>query len=158
MSIPLLTERCSEKYGKKLIGRTDLEDALKRLDKLTHEEARMATAEVLRMTHAIDETVTEVREQVVVVDDRVASVDTRVASVDNRMASVDNRVASVDDKVAEVINGMQIMFTQTRESANFKPFRWKGNEASHQTNGQRCRSSETFVISSFFVAEVDGSL
>ena len=137
MSIPFLTEQYSEKYGKKLIGRTDLEDALKRLDKLTQEEARMATAEVLRMTHAIDKTVTEVREQVVVVDDRVAS---------------------VGGKVAKVINGMQIMFTQTRESANFKPFRWKGNEASHQTNGQRCRSSETFVISSFFVAEVDGSL
>ena len=72
MSMSPLTERCSEKYGKKLIGRTDLEDALKRLDKLTHEEARMATAEVLKMTHAIDEGVTGVSEQVLVVDDRVA--------------------------------------------------------------------------------------
>jgi hypothetical protein len=62
-TIPL-TERFSEKYGKKLIGRTDMEDALKRLDKLTHEEARMATAEVLRIAHAIDEGVTGVREQV----------------------------------------------------------------------------------------------
>jgi hypothetical protein len=92
----LLTERCSEKYGKKLIGRTDLDDALKRLDNLTQEEARMAIAEILRTTHAIDETVTGVREQVDVVDDRVAS---------------------VDDKVAEVIDGMQIMFTQTRKFA-----------------------------------------
>ena len=56
----LLTERCSEKYGKRLIGRTDIEDALKRLDRLTHEEARMATAEVLRATHAIDDKVAEV--------------------------------------------------------------------------------------------------
>ena len=66
-----LTERCSEKIGKRLIGRTALEDALKRLDKLTQEEARMVTAEVLRTTHAIDERVTGVREQVLVVDDRV---------------------------------------------------------------------------------------
>jgi hypothetical protein len=52
----MLTKRCLGKYGKKLIGRTDLEDALKRLDKLTHEEARMATAEDLRATtHAIYE-------------------------------------------------------------------------------------------------------
>ena len=52
----MLTKRCSGKFGKKLIGRTDLEDALKRLDKLTHEEARMATAEDLRTTtHAIYE-------------------------------------------------------------------------------------------------------
>jgi hypothetical protein len=36
------------KYGKRLIGRTDMEDALKKLDKLTQEEARMVTA---RATH-----------------------------------------------------------------------------------------------------------
>jgi hypothetical protein len=55
-----LTERCLETFGKKLIGRTDMEDALKRLDKLTQEEARMATAEVLRTTHAIGDRVAEV--------------------------------------------------------------------------------------------------
>ena len=41
-----------------------MEDALKKLDKLTQEEARMATAEVMRSTHAIDQSVKEVREQV----------------------------------------------------------------------------------------------
>ena len=46
-----------------------MEDALKRLDKLTQEEARMATAEVQRATHAIDE--------------RVASVDDKVTEVLN---------------------------------------------------------------------------
>ena len=79
--MPPLTERCSEKYVKKLIGRSDLEDALMRLDKLTHEEARMATAEVLRMTHVIDEAVTGVREQVLAVDDRLVSVDDKVDQV-----------------------------------------------------------------------------
>ena len=72
--MPALTQRYSEKYAKKLIGRTDLEDALKRLDKLTYDEAQMATAEVLKMTHAIDEGVTGVREQVAGVDDKVAEV------------------------------------------------------------------------------------
>ena len=80
-----LTEWYSEKYGKKLIGKTDLEDALKRLDKLTNEEVRMATAEVLKMTRAIDEGVTGFSEQ----------------------------VAGVDDKLAEVINGAQIIFSET---------------------------------------------
>ena len=80
-----LTERYSEKYGKELIGRSDLEDALTRLDKLTLEEALMATAEVLKMTHAIDEGVTGVSEQ----------------------------VAGVDDKVAEVISGARVTFSQT---------------------------------------------
>ena len=79
-----LAKRCSENFGKRLIGRTDMEDALKTLDKLTQEEARMATAEVLRATHAINE----------------------------RVLAVDDRVVSVDDKVAEVINGAQIIFSQ----------------------------------------------
>ncbi len=83
-------EECPEKYGKRLIGRTDVEDALKRLDKLTHEKARMAIAENLRATHAVDERVREVTEQVIAVDDRVAI---------------------VNDRVAEVIHGVKIIFS-----------------------------------------------
>ena len=40
---------------KKLLGKNDIEDALKRLDTLTQEEARMAIAEVLKVTHVIDD-------------------------------------------------------------------------------------------------------
>jgi hypothetical protein len=47
--------------GKRLIGRTDMEDAVKKLDRLTQEEARMATTEVLRATHTINEGVRVVR-------------------------------------------------------------------------------------------------
>ena len=42
---------------KKLLGKNDIEDALKRLDTLTQEEARMATAEVLKVTHRVDDNV-----------------------------------------------------------------------------------------------------
>ena len=38
---------------KRLIGRTDMEDTLKRLDKLTQEEARMAVAENLKATPSL---------------------------------------------------------------------------------------------------------
>ena len=38
---------------KKLIGKKEMEDALKRLDKLTHDEARMAAAETLKLTHVL---------------------------------------------------------------------------------------------------------
>ena len=72
------TERCSEKFGKKLIGGadiSDMQDVLKRLDKLIFEEARMAAAKkVLKATHVVDE-------GVLAVDDRVASVDENVAGV-----------------------------------------------------------------------------
>jgi hypothetical protein len=52
-AVSLLTEKCPGKYLKKLAGRTDMEDALKRLEKLTNEEIRMATAQVLKATHNV---------------------------------------------------------------------------------------------------------
>ena len=91
----LLIEECLEKYLKKLIGRTDLEDGLKRLDKLTLEESRMATAENLKATHAVDERVKGV-------DNRVADVDDRVAGVDDRLAGVDDRLQRAADDVDEM--------------------------------------------------------
>jgi hypothetical protein len=52
---------------RKLIGRADIEDALKRLDNLTQEESRMATAQVLKATRSVD--------------DRVRGVDGKVAKI-----------------------------------------------------------------------------
>jgi hypothetical protein len=74
MSTSLLIEGCSEKFAKRLIGRTEMEDGLKRLDKLIQEEVRMATAQNLKVTHAVV--------------DAVAAIDDRVASVDNKVAEV----------------------------------------------------------------------
>ena len=112
----MLPERCSEKYVKTLIGKTEMEDALKRLDKLTQEEARMAAAENLKATYAVDERVKGVADAVVAIDSRMAGVDDRVASVgdhvadvvagvSNQVSSVDDRVAGVNDRVIEVITG-----------------------------------------------------
>jgi hypothetical protein len=39
---------------KKLIGNTDIEDSLEKLDKLTQEEVRMASAEQLKIAHGVD--------------------------------------------------------------------------------------------------------
>ena len=61
----------SEKYVKKLIGRKDLEDALIRLDRLTQEEAWMATAQVLKVAHRVEDGVKTVVEQVKEVVDKV---------------------------------------------------------------------------------------
>ena len=43
-----------EKFLKKLLGRNDIDDGLKRLDKLTQEEAKMATAEVLKISRGME--------------------------------------------------------------------------------------------------------
>ena len=92
----------SEKYLKKLMGKDDIEDALKRLDRLTQEEARMAAAQLLKVTDSIDNRVGGIADNVLVVDNRVAGVDDRVAGVDERVAGVDDRVACVDDRVRAV--------------------------------------------------------
>ena len=116
-----------EKYLKNLMGRTEMEDALKKLDKLTQEEARMAVAQNLKVTYTVDNRVQGVADTVVAVDNRVAGVDDRVASVgdqvadvndqvagvsnqvsniDDRVASVNDRVVTVDNRVIEVIAGV----------------------------------------------------
>ena len=64
-----------------MAGRTDLEDALKKLDRLTQEEVRIAVAEVLRIAH-------NVRDEVKVVQDKV-----------------EEKVGCVDEKVQVVIDG-----------------------------------------------------
>ena len=60
-------ELSPEIFLKKLAGRADIEKALKRLDELTNEEARMATAQVLKATR--------------IVDDRVKAVDNKITEV-----------------------------------------------------------------------------
>jgi predicted nucleic acid-binding Zn-ribbon protein len=90
----------SEKYLKKLVGNTEIDDALKRLDKLTQEESRVVTAQALKVTHAVDDRMRGVT-------DKVLSVDNRVADVDDRVAVIDDRVKAVDDKIAAVIDGAQ---------------------------------------------------
>ncbi|KAF8496549.1 hypothetical protein F5888DRAFT_1635038 [Russula emetica] len=94
-----------KKIAKKLIGRTEIEDALKRLDKLTQEEVRMATAQNPKVTHTVDKGVREVVDTVIAMNDRIASVDNTVKGVDAKVVSVDDRVKVVDNKVTEVISG-----------------------------------------------------
>ena len=72
---------CAEKFFKRLAGRKDIEDALMRLDKLTKEEARMAAAQILILTHAVD----------------------------NKVTGVGNKVKEVDDKMDVVIKGKPVL-------------------------------------------------
>ena len=48
-----LADSCLEKYFRRLIKYRDLEDSLEKLDSLT-QEARMASTELLKMTHSVD--------------------------------------------------------------------------------------------------------
>jgi hypothetical protein len=48
-----LADYDAERFLKRLIGRTDVEDALLRLDSLTKEESLMAVAKNLEVTHHV---------------------------------------------------------------------------------------------------------
>ena len=74
---------------KKLIGNKEIEDSLERLDKLTQEEARMASVEQLKMTHSIDDRVRGVEGQVQDVRGDVQDIGKHISS----------RVQGVDDKL-----------------------------------------------------------
>jgi hypothetical protein len=87
---------------KRLIGRTDMEDALKKLDELTQEEVRMAIAENLRATHAVDQSVARVDRRVGGVSDQVARVDDRVVNVDNMVAIVNDTVKDIDTALDQI--------------------------------------------------------
>ncbi|KAH9991063.1 hypothetical protein BJV77DRAFT_1009765 [Russula vinacea] len=81
----------SKKFLKKLLGKNDIEDALKKLDTLTLEEARMAIAETLNVTNRVD--------------DKVDKMDNKVDKVDDTVHMVDDTVNRVDDKVTVLIDG-----------------------------------------------------
>ncbi|KAN0139160.1 hypothetical protein V8E53_003049 [Lactarius tabidus] len=124
----------AKKFLRKLAGIADLEDALKKLDRLTQEEARMAHAEVLRLAHSIrdgvnivDGKVGDVGDKVQCVDDRVQVViedgrQARVAAKDigDKVADVGVKVEDVGDKVQCVDEKVQVVIndsTQARVTA-----------------------------------------
>ena len=80
----------------------EIEDALKRLDKLTQDEVRMVTAQLLTLTDDINNSVTK----------------------------VDDEVKGVGDAVRVVQNGARsvILYFPTQSFVNVYAARWKGNE------------------------------
>jgi uncharacterized protein YoxC len=107
-----LTDRLStEKYFKKLTGDRDIEDSLERLDKLTQEEVRMASAELLKMTHGVDG-------KVMGVDDRVRGVEGQVQGVRGDMQDVRADVQDVRVDVQDVRADVQDVRGDVRDVGN----------------------------------------
>ena len=109
---PSLTQlHCPEtylkKYFKKLIGMKDIEDALSRLDILTQEEVKMATAQILKLAHRIKGGVEAVSEE----------------------------VKGVGDKVNRAIEGMSSTSATQNATVNRHTTRWKRVEIYATTSG-----------------------
>ena len=78
-----------------MIGRRDIEDALARLDRLTQEEVRRATTQVLKVAHRIEHGVDTVSDQVRVVDNTVKVVDAKVeVAIEGTLGRKHSRVPS----------------------------------------------------------------
>ena len=92
---------------KKLIGNTDVEDALRRLDRLTLEEAHMASVEPLRVSHSVEGRVICIGEGVQGVGDKVQEVDEGVHHVRDAVQDVGDEVQDVRDAVRDVGDGVQ---------------------------------------------------
>jgi uncharacterized protein YoxC len=96
-----------EKYIKKLIGNTDIEDSLERLDKLTTEEARMASAEMLRAMHSFDGKLMGVDGRMKLVEGKVERVGGDVQDVGNKVQGVDDRVQGIGSDVKDISSGVR---------------------------------------------------
>jgi hypothetical protein len=100
--LPFSLTGYSEKYFEKLMGNREIEDSLERLDRLTQEEARMASAEQLKMTHSVDDRVRGVEGRVQDVHDGVQDVRGDVQDVGNKVQDVEDRVQGMDSNVRGV--------------------------------------------------------
>ena len=108
-----------------MTGNTDIEGSLDKLDKLTQEEARMASAEMLKMTRSIDDKVSGVDDNVKVVAGNVEDVGNKVRAVDDRVQDVGrdvrgdvqdvgNKVQGVDHKVQDIGSDIKDVSSEIR--------------------------------------------
>jgi archaellum component FlaC len=109
----LLADSPLEIFLKKLVGRTDIEDALQRLENVTVEEARMAGAEALKAIHGVGN---QVGDKVDGVQDTLKVVEDKMRGVEGMLQGVGDILRGVDDKVKEIGNNV-ITGAQ-------KPFNW----------------------------------
>ncbi|KAH9018457.1 hypothetical protein EDB84DRAFT_647789 [Lactarius hengduanensis] len=145
----------AKKFLKKLAGRTDLEDAVKKLDRLTQEEARMALAEVLKITHIvrddvkvvdgkvenIDGKVEDMSDKVDDVGDKVVDVGDKVVDVGSKVEDIGDRVQSVDEKIQVVIDdGKEARVVATEANSIIQ-------QTANSVDELRCSSSPSFTVS-----------
>ena len=111
---------CLERVFRKLAGNTDIEDSLERLDKLTKEEAWMASAELLKMTSSIDGRVKGVDGKVRDVRSDVHEVRGDVHDVRGDVHDVRNDVRSGVHDIRTDVQGVDDKLDQVNSSLSFQ--------------------------------------
>ena len=138
-----------EKLLRRLAGIADVEYALKKLDRLTREEARLALAEVLRFTHnfrdelkAVGDNVEIVRNKVMDIGDKVADMGGRVEDMGDKVEDVSDRVRHLHDKVEDIDEKVQVVINGTRSA--------------RRSVSMSCQSFLTSILSDSEQARVSG--
>ena len=98
---------------KRVAGRTDLEDGLKKLDKMTLEEVAMASAQLLKVTHGIHDEVTIVANGVEGVDKKVQVVVAQGEDIKLDVQAVNDQVGQVDRRVQVIIDGTNVVICKS---------------------------------------------
>ena len=86
-----LADYVSEKFFKKLIGKTDVEDAFLRLESLTNEESLMTVAKNLEVTFDIDGNVKRIQVLAEDIDSKVRVIERATQSIDQNVKASHER-------------------------------------------------------------------
>jgi hypothetical protein len=76
----------------KLVGYTEIDGALRRIDKVTQTEALTVAAQALDVAHRTNDGVLHVANDICSVDGRVKDIDGRVKNIDGRMKSLEGKM------------------------------------------------------------------
>src|SRR6266851_4047220 len=84
---------------KRLVGRTDIEDALQRLDTLTNEEGLMTTARNLEVTHHVDGNVVTIKEVIHDIDSNIKAATELTRVVNSNVMTIKEVIDDVDSNI-----------------------------------------------------------
>ena len=99
-----------EKFMKRIAGRTDVEDAVQRLDMLTKEENLMTATRNLEVTHQVDVNVMATQELRHRVDDKVTTIEEVIHDVDGNVKETKEFTRDVRDDVKVTRHGARNSF------------------------------------------------
>ncbi|KAH9989500.1 hypothetical protein BJV77DRAFT_1069445 [Russula vinacea] len=93
-------------FMKKLVGRRDMENALRRLENMTLEETRMTGAETLKAIHGVEGVLLGVTDMLQNVDDRVKVIgDKVICGVEETEQQTENVISDRADEVPGIFDG-----------------------------------------------------
>ena len=120
----------SEKILKKLIGKTDVEDALSRLDALTKEETLMVVVRNLEVTHHVDGNVEATKVVAEDIDNNVKVTKLLVEDIEHNVKGIEGQVEGV---ARSVDNGTPRFWSVFTHMFTFFPIVFQHSRTRSQT-------------------------